>query len=128
MASNWINKINVILASLVNQVKRELSRIWPTLRLINALAGGVEDVIINFSMEVARKEAWEFGESLAPLDEGAQQPLIDKRDKDIALLGDLVVHPPLLTSIVLFVVRIGERGNTRQRIDVLCGLPVILDF
>ena len=110
------NRINTILANLVNGVKDELAQIWPTLRLINFVAGGAEDAIINFSMEIARDGARGFGEELAPLDSEARKLHIRRRDDEIAALGELVAHPPLLTSIVLLLVRVGERGNTAQRL------------
>ena len=120
------NRINTILANLVNGVKDELAQIWPLLRLINFVAGGAEDAIINFSMEIARDGARGFGEELTPLNSAEREAHIKRRDDEMALLGEVVTHPPLLTSIVLFIVRIGERGNTAQRIDILSGLDVLL--
>ncbi|MGB1250281.1 MAG: DUF5995 family protein [Candidatus Promineifilaceae bacterium] len=113
------NQINTILAGLVDDVKTELSEIWRTLALLSAVAGGAEDAIINFSMSIARDEAWRFGKRLAPLDAAARAAAIEEHDKEIAKLGELSVHPPLWSSFILLIIRLGERGNVRQIIDIL---------
>ena len=113
------NKINTILSDLVNDVKEELSQIWPMLRLIDKVMGNAENVIINFSMEVARDMAWSFGKQLAPADDQERQRKITTRDKEVALFGEEIVKPPFLVRIITLFVRIGERGDVTRIIAIL---------
>lgn len=115
------NKINAVLAELVDGVKRELEQVWPRLVWIDRLANKAEDVIVNFSMEQARKEAWHLAQQLAPLDEVAQAAVITKRDAEVAELGRFVAKPDVfMGSVVLGVIRLGELGSVPEIIDLLC--------
>src|SRR5262245_59057652 len=68
------NKINVVLASLVDDVKAELTQIWPLLGPLDEMAGITEDVMVNFSMEKARDHAWQTAEKIAPIPLDQQAP------------------------------------------------------
>ncbi len=113
------DKINQVLAGLVGDVLKELAEIWLLLGLLNKYLGSVENAIINFSMEKARDAAWSFAETLSPLSgENRKQEIIDK-DEMIALFSNVISHPGFTGSLVTKVIRLGERGTTRQRIEIL---------
>ena len=61
-------RINSVLAGLVEEVQSELARIWPLLRILNRNLGSADDILIGFSTEKARDAAWEVARQLAPLD------------------------------------------------------------
>ena len=54
-------------------------------------------------------------------------PLTGGRDLPASLpqkrvsIGELVAHPPPITTIILFVIRLGERGSIAKMIDILSG-------
>ena len=54
---NDFDKINEILRSLVDEMERELARVWPLLRLLDNVAGRTDETIIGFSMDRARDNA-----------------------------------------------------------------------
>lgn len=113
------DKINGVLAGLVGDVQKELAEIWPILGLLNSNLGSVETAIINFSMEKARDAAWSFAEKLSPLvEEQRRQAIIDK-DEMIALFSLVISHPGYYASLITGIIRLGERGTTRQRIEIL---------
>ena len=113
------DKINGVLAGLVGDVQKELAEIWPLLKLLNSALGNVETAVINFSMKKARDAAWSFAEKLSPLsDEQRQQAIIDK-DEMIALFSRVISHPGYYPSLIIGIIRLGERGTTRQRIEIL---------
>lgn len=114
---NDFNKINEVLAGLVNAVVDELCTIWPPLRLLTL--GRADDVIVNFSMEKARDQAWSFAEALAPLSIAAQEDLIRDKDDEMNLLGQLIAKPLFPTQLLLLPIRVGERGTIAQKIDIL---------
>ena len=113
------DKINGVLAGLVGDVQKELAEIWPMLGLLNSALGSVEKVIINFSMEKARDAAWSFAEKLSPLSEEQRQQAIIDKDEMIALFSNVISHPGLYGTLITGIIRLGERGNTRQRIEIL---------
>lgn len=113
------DKINSILASLVEEVQQELAEIWPLDRLFSGYLGEVDNIIINFSMEKAREAAWSFAETLAPLSDGLRQQEIFKKDQAIAFFSEVISRPGFVKSSIGIVIRLGERGSTRQIIEIL---------
>lgn len=57
-------RINEILASLVAEVQENLVAIWPRLSWVLHKTGTIDDVIVDFGMELARDDAWRFAEQL----------------------------------------------------------------
>jgi hypothetical protein len=112
-------KINKVLTSLVGSVQDELAKIWPILGIMNRYLGSVEKGIVNFSMEKARDAAWSFAEELSPLTGEPLDKAIEEKDKVIAAFSTVIMNPGLKLSIVLTIIRLGERGTVRERIGVL---------
>lgn len=98
---------------------KELAEIWPLLKLLNSALGNVETAIINFSMEKARDAAWSFAEKLSPLPEEQRQQAIIDKDEMIALFSRVISHPGYYPSLIIGIIRLGERGTTRRRIEIL---------
>ncbi len=113
------NKINAVLASLVGGVQAELAEIWPVLGILNRYLGNVRESIINFSMEKARDAAWSFAEELSPLTGPSRSVAIAEKDAMFARFSDVILHPGFTLSVVLKIIRLGERGTTRERIGIL---------
>jgi hypothetical protein len=111
------NRINQILSSLVMNVQQDLSEIWPTLTKILKWTGEFDDLIVDFSMEVARNGAWEFAVELSNTPESQQPTLIISRDERIAEIGDLVTNPGFLPSLIFKIIRLGERGSVVEKIE-----------
>jgi hypothetical protein len=117
---NDFNRINAVLASLVNEVKIELTQIWPLLGPLDRLAGITEDVMINFSMEKARDQAWRTAERFAPIAADQHGPEILKTDQWVGNFGQVVCKPPLrYARLVLGLIRLGERRSVLEMIDIL---------
>jgi len=114
---NDFNKINDVLASLVDSVIDELSKIWPPLKLLTL--SKADDVLVNFSMSKARDQAWALAKVLAPLDVADQEYEIRDKDYEMAKLGMLIADPGFLVNAAMLPIRIGERGTIQQKIDVL---------
>jgi hypothetical protein len=112
-------RINEILSSLVNDVQNNLSAIWPTLKKILSKTGKIDDLLVDFSMEVARDGAWEFARNIASLPEIDLTTQIKIRDKKVAQITSLITQPKLLIKIILWIVRIGELGSVSEKIKKL---------
>ena len=116
---NDFDKINEILAALVDEVESELARIWPVLGLLDHTAGKTDEAVINFNMQNARDHAWKVAEKLAPLEPAAQLPVINELDAEIALFGRVIRHPGFIVGAVNKIIRLGERGSIPQIIELL---------
>lgn len=117
------NRINEVLAGLVDEVQLRLAAIWPALRAIDGFAGGVDEAVANFSMRKAREHAWSVARRLAPLRDGiAREQAICKVDADASVIAQLVLHPPgFSTRLALLWIRLRERGSIADKIAALGG-------
>lgn len=113
------NRINEILSSLVHEVEEDLEAVWPTLKLILKLAGKVDDFMIDFSMKLARDGAWKFANQLAASPENQFQSLIEVRDQKVATKSKIITKPGKIATIVLFIIRVMERGSVASKIKEL---------
>ncbi len=113
------NRINEVLAELVDGVKEELSTVWPRLRRLDRLAGSAEDRIINFSISEARDHAWKLAQRLAPLGPEEQAAEIAATDRVVAKLGRLIWKPGPVARLTTGFIRLGERGSVPEIIDLL---------
>jgi hypothetical protein len=118
-AQNDFNKINFLLADLVDRVQAELTEIWPFYGLLDWLKGRHDEVCINFSLTRARQHAWSVAERLAALPEAEQERDIVAVDRHVVTIGGLVLHPGFLARTLLTVIRLGERGSIPDIIDIL---------
>lgn len=113
------NRINTILAGLVNQVQQELAAIWPTLHWILRKTKRINKFLTDFSMEAARDGAWRFASTLAHTPDDQWTVTIHDRDARVAKNGSLISQPGWLISLVFKIIRLGERGTIRQKIREL---------
>ena len=115
------DRINAILASLVDDVGECLSDIWPALRILDWSAGRLDEGLINFSITRARDHAWAVARRLSRVEPARQEPEIAVLDVGVEAIGRGVRHPGWWTSTKLRAVRVGERGSVRDKIDVLAA-------
>ncbi len=110
------NRINTILAGLVNQVQQELAAIWPKLHWVLRKTNGIDKFLTDFSMEIARDGAWRFATKLAhtPADQWATA--IPERDAKVTCKSALISQPGWFISFALKIIRLGERGTIPQKI------------
>jgi hypothetical protein len=119
--------INGILASLVEGVEKEIASVSPWIRLLLLVGGRTDDVLINFNLTIARGVAWAVAEQLSAVDPRDHEPRIAAFDLAASLVGTAVLHPPLLTTLGLLVIRGRELSSVAHVIDVLTSvhpLPV----
>lgn len=116
---NDFNRINEVLSSLVHEVEDDLSLVWPALKLILKHTGKVDDYLVDFSMKLARDGAWKFALKLSELSDRQIEMAILERDLKVEAKTDVVLKPGLIASIVLWIVRITERGSVSEKIQKL---------
>ena len=116
---NDFDKINGVLAELVEEVQDELCEIWPFLKVLLKLSGKLDDKLINFSMKLARDGAWEFAEGLAATNHSERSQAIAKRDVRIEQIAEYVYPANLLARIFFGIIRVGLRKPVAKRIEIL---------
>lgn len=113
------DEINNILAAMIGGVQFQLEQISHYLKLLDMVGGRTARKVLNFSIDVARDEAWRLAERLAPLTPAEQQPVLEWRDDETTALAHLVRHPGALISAANFVVRLSEPHSIRKIIGIL---------
>jgi hypothetical protein len=116
---NDFNKINTILSSLVTEVQSELSEIWPRLKWILQRTHHVDDFMVDFSMQLSREGAWKFAVSIAGKPVSELDTLITARDVKVAEKSKIITHDGFLVNLILGIIRLGERGTVKQKIEKL---------
>jgi len=116
---NDFNKINTILSSLVAEVQNELADIWPTLKWILQRTRHVDDFMVDFSMQLSREGAWQFALSIAGKNAAELNALIAARDSKVAAKTTIITHDGFWASLILGIIRLGERGTIKQKIEKL---------
>ena len=113
------NRINDILASVLDEVQAKIGQVSPLFDILDRVGGNADEMIINFSLKKARRKAWKKAMLLAKLPSFLWQPTINILDADVALLGRLVAEPGGVLSKALELVRWSEEDNISEIIDVL---------
>lgn len=117
--------INTTLASLVQPVEGEIGSVSPWINFLSKIDPSANDAVINFSMRVARSEAWKFALRLNLLDAGQQAAAIERHDQIIADLGRCVCYPPgYFFKLGLLVIRLRESNDVPRVIDLLLNKAV----
>ena len=117
---NDFNKINAVLAELVDGVKSNISKVSPIFGWLIPLAKGRDEMLLNFSIQLARDGAWKYaGEYYQAID---RQALVLDRDENIAKLAKKLINPGKFLSFMVKIVGLVEWksvSNTMDQLDVV---------
>jgi hypothetical protein len=111
--------MNGLLSSLVTAVSNDLALAWPLLAWINRLFRDEDDVIVDFSMRLARDQAWTGALRLSTLAGADRARAIHELDADAAVLAGVVANPIWPANLIALAVRAGERGSVVEITDDL---------
>ena len=114
------NRLNNILASLIDTIQNELSEISPLLRFLDRLAGRTDETFASYSINFARDRAWEFAQHLVSLSPEEREASIvdhDARVADFSRRFIMRTHWPL--NFALWIVRLFESKDTRRVLEAL---------
>ena len=116
---NDFYKINQILASLVHEVQVNLCTIWPPLRTILLKTGQYDNLLVDFSMEIARDGAWGFAKKLSITRKSETAECIEMRDLAVAMTANIITTNRFSIRLLLAIVRLGEVGTVAEKIRKL---------
>ena len=113
-------RVNDILGALMPGVRACIGRFSPLLDVLDRVGGGEDDEVLNFSVKVARDEAWSQALTLAPVDDPTRrQAMVDSLDRRVAVLGKLVATPGSLLQRAVDVVGATESDDAVAVLDAL---------
>ncbi|UCS95589.1 hypothetical protein KZP23_11510 [Echinicola marina] len=95
---NDFDKINIILSELVDGVKSNLSKVSPIFGFLIKFANGKDEVLLNFSIQIARDGAWKFANEYA-IAANLDQAL-NNRDLSILKIGNKIAKPGRRLSVI----------------------------
>lgn len=111
------NQINAILAKLVDGVKANISKVSPVFGWLIPLAKGRDEMLLNFSIQVARNGAWKYaGEYHADPNKDFQ---ISDRDKTIAALAHKLTTPGKFLAFLVKIVCFAEWRSVSRTMEQL---------
>jgi hypothetical protein len=95
---NDFNKINDILAGLLNEMQVRIGKASKMMFLLDWLGGRKDEKIINFSMKRARNHSWAIANELWLLNSENRKLRAKEVDQDVRKISEFLKSPP---SIVL---------------------------
>lgn len=120
---NDFNRINEILSRLTNTVQAEIDKLSPWIAVLDWIGGRKDEQFADFSLEVARKEAWRFAKNIVGSEPQQRQRSIQMRDGTVAKLSGLIEGRWFIRPLIHFV-RYFESKDVRRNIEVLHGTPI----
>ncbi len=116
---NDFNTINIILSSLVADVEKDLTEVWPILKWILEKTKSIDTFLIDFSMQKAREGAWKYALELAPLEGNKAEESIRIRDVKVAQKAKLITNLGGIPVFLFKIMRLFEVGTVDQKIKDL---------
>jgi hypothetical protein len=113
-------RINTILAALVDTVQDEIATLWPAMGVIDRLGGRLDEALCNFCLAKARVVAWTRAEELAASPKHAVPEMITRFDDEVCALSRRICpDEDGLWSPLLQRLSAAEDARPRAIIDVL---------
>jgi hypothetical protein len=112
--------VNDVLASLVDELQAKVGRVSRLMFLLDWIGKRDDEVVLNFSMEKARQQAWNFAVALSKLNGQEKKEKIEQVDGFTANLGEMLMHPPgKLLPFILKIISRFEEKDVRKIISKL---------
>ncbi|GGF07578.1 hypothetical protein GCM10011383_18390 [Hymenobacter cavernae] len=116
---NDFDRINDVIASLVDDIQKCLEEVWRPMRWLTRVAATQQVSVLNFSIGVARKTAWANATLLANLPPQQQHAHIAVMDMMVCNLARKIINPGLGPQVLLSLIRRTEYA------EVACTIRLI---
>ncbi|MDQ6814170.1 MAG: DUF5995 family protein [Bacteroidota bacterium] len=114
------DKINGVIASLMQRVQDDLAQVWPPLVVLERIANHRQEAVLNFSIDLARKASWQNALILAKAEGKAKEDYIQIMDNAVVCIANRIMSPGLDAQLLLTPVLLTESKNVSEIIDILC--------
>lgn len=113
--------INDILGSMIDEFVQQVHSVSPWIGLLDRIGGRTDQLLIEFSIDKARDEAWRLARQLAAVDQSDWAPMVTARDDWTARFGQFLLSPGMMLSAGLLLIRLRESNRVTRVIDALAG-------
>jgi len=113
------DKINQILAALIQGVEAVIGRFSPLIGLLEKVGGKDAAEVLHFSLDAARQDAWTHAVILAHQRPALQALTIEVLDGKVSFLGRLIANPVGLVGKAVDLIRQTESDDVPAIIDAL---------
>ncbi len=111
--------INDVLAELIDSFMDRVEVVSPWVGILDRFGGRTDTAVVRFSIEIARRRAWDLAVALAAASPGEWGGIIAARDSSTAALGRTILSPGPILPAGLLVIRLRESNNVLRVIDLL---------
>jgi len=111
--------INQVLCDLVDEIQEEVSHSSGLLRVLDDLAGRLDERLFGYGLAQARGLAWRRATALLAAPEHLHAGLVDEYDRQVELTARQIHRPPALSGPFLSLIRAGEQVPIGTLIDRL---------
>lgn len=116
------DRINQILGDLLDPVEAVVGRFSPLIHILDHIGGRTDERLAGFSIELARRSAWEHASLLANAAPEQQAALIQLFDQKTAFLGKTIAQPGRLLEMGFHLIRELESRDHAAVIEALAGV------
>lgn len=116
---NDFNKINDVIASLIDDVQESLCAVWLPMRLLEKIANGRQIAVLNFSIDKARSASWASALVLAGMNADQQQFYIQQMDTTVCRLAEGIKSPGMIAALVLKGIHATEYDDIARTIHLI---------
>lgn len=113
------DEINKILVSLLNEVQSKLGKLSPWLRWFDVIGWRIDEAAFQFSLKIARREAWKVAERFVTLASSEEARATMELDAKVAKLARKILWPGWLLGSVALWMRVWENSDVRGAISIL---------
>ena len=114
---NDFDKINAVLSELVDGVKTNIGKLSPVFNFLIRFAKGRDEILVNFSIQLARDGAWKFAQSYEIADDKIKS--IKLRDQIIAGLAEGLINPGKRLSRIISLISFTEWRSVASNMNQL---------
>jgi len=109
---NDFNKVNEILAGLLNEMQAKIGKVSKLMFLIDWIGKRTDENIINFSMVQARTQSWRIANELWNLEGEERNARIQQVDQSVTKISEFIKNPKskLLKFVLKMVSRFEEKN------------------
>lgn len=118
-ARSDFDRINELLARLIDETQRKLAQIWRCYRFFDWATGRTDEQLIYFSLRKARNHAWDAAKRLAVCSDEERPAAEEELDRNVERLGRQIIRPGLAVGAALAAVRLAERASVDEVLSIL---------
>lgn len=111
--------INDVLAELIDSFMDRLDAVSPWVGFLDRIGGRSDTAVVRFSIEIARRRAWDLAVALAAAPPDEWGSIIEARDSTTAALGGTILSPGPILPVGLILIRLRESNDVLRVIDLL---------